>query len=293
MRSTDGGNSWAQIPGSKVVTFVSSFYFPPTGLVWVSTNGRGLWTLSLNRPANPNSGRCRFPEPRGGPVVQPPIVIDLATGSSQPFRGLDDPAVCPNCSVVVVRNGWITDFQVAGDEVREVAISGGTIFELDRSGREVPLAIPNVYQPGDGKLTARFKSGELKGPRRIRGLIFEGTRLRKAIASDTDLSFVPTRTPMIYVSGKAGASTLEAGEPVRVIGANFLPTAGGGEPVRILFDGQVAAEKVPVQDDGSFLIDIPVAHAPGEMIVTVEQRDGSRLSSERTVIDIATQDRAE
>jgi len=293
MRSTDGGNSWAQIPGSKVVTFVSSFYFPPTGLVWVSTNGRGLWTLSLNRPANPNSGRCRFPEPRGGPVVQPPIVIDLATGSSQPFRGLDDPAVCPNCSVVVVRNGWITDFQVAGDEVREVAISGGTIFELDRSGREVPLAIPNVYQPGDGKLTARFKSGELKGPRRIRGLIFEGTRLRKAIASDTDLSFVPTRTPMIYVSGKAGASTLETGEPVRVIGANFLPTAGGGEPVRILFDGQVAAEKVPVQDDGSFLIDIPVAHAPGEMIVTVEQRDGSRLSSERTVIDIATQDRAE
>jgi hypothetical protein len=55
----------------------------------------------------------------------------------------------------------------------------------------------------------------------------------------------------------------------------------------------VAAEKVPVQDDGSFLIDIPVAHAPGEMIVTVEQRDGNRLSSERTVIDIATQDRAE
>jgi hypothetical protein len=46
-------------------------------------------------------------------------------------------------------------------------------------------------------------------------------------------------------------------------------------------------------DDGSFLIDIPVAHAPGEMIVTVEQRDGNRLSSERTVIDIATQDRAE
>ena len=86
---------------------------------------------------------------------------------------------------------------------------------------------------------------------------------------------------------------LESGEPVRVIGANFLPAAGGGEPVRILFDGQVAAEKVPVRDDGSFSIEIPVTHAPGDLVVTVEQRDGRRLSSEKATIEIATQDRAE
>src|SRR5438876_880415 len=294
IRSTDGGNSWAQIPGSKAVTFVSSFYFPPTGAVWVSTNGRGLWTLNLNRQTGAKAGKCRFPE--GGirpPVVEPPIAIDFASGSSQPFQGLNDPVVCPNCSVVVVHNGWVTDLQMSDDSIREIAISGGTISQLDKSQREIPLAIPNIYRPGDGRLEGRIKTRELTASHRVRALILEGTRLKAVIASGTELSFVPTRTPMVYVLSKGGTSMLESGEPVRVIGANFLPAAGGGEPVRILFDGQVAAEKVPVRDDGSFSIDIPVTHAPGDLVVTVEQRDGRRLSSEKATIEIATQDRAE
>ncbi len=293
-RSTDSGNTWAQINGSKACTFVSSFYFPPSGQVWVSTNGRGLWTLNLNRQANPNT-KCRFPDPRGRPQVEPPVAIDFATSSGQPFKGMDDPAVCPACSIIVVHNGWITDLQMTDDNVREVAISGGTIAQVDRSGREVPLAIPNVYQPGDGKLTARIKSRELEGSRRIRGLVLEGTRLRMVIASDTDLQFAPSRTPMVFVSGTktAGMSSLEPGEPVRVIGTNFLPASGAGEPVRILFDGKVAAEKVPVRDDGSFSIDIPVTHLPGEMAVTAEQQDGRRLTRETATIDIVAQDRPE
>ncbi len=67
IESTDGGNTWARIAGSKAVTYVSSFYFPPTGPVWVSTNGRGLWTLNLIRQSGAKAGKCSFPGSRIGP----------------------------------------------------------------------------------------------------------------------------------------------------------------------------------------------------------------------------------
>ena len=294
IESTDNGNTWAQIPGSKAVTYVSSFYFPPTGPVWVSTNGRGLWTLNLKRPTA-NAGKCNFPEPRGVvPPVVPPVAIDFATGSSQPFQGVSDPAVCPGCSIVVVHNGWVTDLQMEGDDVREIAISGGTISQLDKSQREVPLVIPNVYRPGNGKLTGRIKSGELTGSRRIRALILEGTRLKAVIAADMELPFAPSRTPLVFASNatRAGASELGSGESVRVIGQNFVPASHAGEPVTILFDGEPVGKIVPVRDDGSFSIDIPVAHGPGELVVTAEQKDGRRLTSERAMIDVIASNRA-
>jgi photosystem II stability/assembly factor-like uncharacterized protein len=295
IESTDGGNTWAQIAGSKNVTYVSSFYFPPTGAVWVSSDGRGLWTLNLTRHTGANAVRCEFPGGRiAPPVVEPPVAIDFSTGSSQPFQGLNDPAVCPGCSIVVVHNGWVTDLQMEGDNVREIAISGGTISQLDRSGREVPLAIPNVYRPGNGKLTGRIKSGELTGSRRIRALILEGTRLKAVIAADMELPFAPLRTPMVFASNatRAGASELGSGESVRVIGQNFVPASHAGEPVTILFDGEPVGKSVPVRDDGSFSIDIPLAHGPGELVVTAEQKDGRRLTRERAMIDVIAQDRS-
>ncbi len=182
---------------------------------------------------------------------------------------------------------------MAGDNVREIAISGGTISQLDNSQREVPLVIPNIYRPGNGKLEDRIKNGEIIGARRIRGLILEGTRLRSVIAAGTELPFAPSRTPLVFAfnASKAGASELETGESVRVIGTNFVPAARAGEPVTIFFDGEVVGKNVPVRDDGSFSIDIPLTHAPGELVVKVEQRDGQRLTTERATLGIATADR--
>ena len=65
IRSTDGGNQWSRIPDSQHITSVSSFFFPPTGAIWVSTSGRGLWQLRVERRGAP--GTCRFPQPPAGP----------------------------------------------------------------------------------------------------------------------------------------------------------------------------------------------------------------------------------
>lgn len=295
IESTDGGNTWAQIPGSKNVTYVSSFYFPPTGEVWVSSNGRGLWRLNLTRHSGANAPRCEFP---GGrivpPVVEPPLTVDLSSGSSQPFSGLNDPAVCAACSIVVVRNGWITDLQMSGDTIREIAISGGTVSQIDKSQREIPLAIPNVYRPGDGKLKGRIKSRESMAGRRVRALIIEGNHLKAVVASGAGLPFAPSRTPLVFLSNanRNGASEVSSGEAVRVIGSNFVPSSRAGEPVNIYFDSEPTGKTAPVKDDGSFSVDVPVAHPPGELAVRVEQRDGSRLTSERATIEVTARDRS-
>src|SRR6185295_10408946 len=62
IRSADGGLTWAQVPGSKGATIVTSFFFPPTGPIWMSTYGRGLWQVTSRRTP-PSSGRCEFPQP--------------------------------------------------------------------------------------------------------------------------------------------------------------------------------------------------------------------------------------
>lgn len=291
MRSTDGGNTWQRIDGSTLVANVSSFYFPPTGWVWVSTDGRGLWTLSLGR--NGTKGNCSFPSPPGnGNLDNTILAIDAATGANHELKGLDDPALCSGCTVIVVRNGWVTDVQRSDDTLRGFAVSGGTVYQLNRAGKEVPLTVPNTYQPGDGKLRRIIPPNAPTGTRRIRGLVLEGNRLRYVIASRVDLPFAPQRTPKLYLfsASQPGRSSVGPGEEVRVMGVNFLPTSRSAGPVQISFDGQVVAKQVRVGANGSFSVDLPVQHLPGELQATAEQQDAHRLTVTKALIDVIAQD---
>jgi hypothetical protein len=293
IRSTDGGSTWTQIPESQAVTFTTSFYFPPTGAIWVSTTGRGLWTLSLDRQKGGTSGRCHFPDPPAGGIGgSGGVILDPNNGSRQPFRGMDDPAVCPECSVVVMRNGWVTDIRQSGGSIQEIAISGGTISQIGRTGREIPLAIPNAYRAGDPKLDGRFSLRGLGEGERVRGLVVEGSRLRSLIVASTELPFAPARVPMVYAfSSRTGGSIVRSGETVRVIGMNFLPSTQPDQGVRMLFDDKQAAEGVEVGPDGSFKLDLPVRRSRGEVLIRAEQRDGNRLTTESTLIDVFSDDR--
>lgn len=296
IRSTDGGNTWARIPGSKFVTYVSSFFFPPAGSVWVSSNGRGLWTLSLDRHANGPAGtRCHFP---GSRVIPPfPVdtiyLIDASTGAQAPITGPGDSAICAGCTLIVTRNGWVTDLERSGDSLTQIAISGGTISEVDRAGRERALTIPNVYRAGNGQLGGKAPRGAVRGSRRVRGLVLRGAHVVSLLTSEGELPFAPSRAPAVFVRGAKGGSSAIAGDSVRVTGTSFVPPSRGGAPVRILFDDQLVAAVVPVRDDGSFTIVLPVRRPPGELVVTAEQRDGRRLSTERASIDVIGNDRGE
>jgi 2-polyprenyl-6-methoxyphenol hydroxylase-like FAD-dependent oxidoreductase len=88
---------------------------------------------------------------------------------------------------------------------------------------------------------------------------------------------------------KAIPSIVESGESVRVSGAGFVP----GSPVTLRFDGVEIRGDVAVGADGTFSVTLPVAHAPGELDVTVEQRDGQRTTVAHAMIDVAGTDQVE
>ncbi len=290
IQSRDGGRTWARTSGSEKVTHISSFFFPPTGDIWISSSGRGLWTLGIDRNTGDDAKRCPFPDPPpGGPPRDTLIVLDPATGTGHPFLGMQDPLVCPRCSVALVKNGWVTGIQLVGDTIRELAIAGGTLFQLDRSGKEVSLTVPNVYRDGDGRLGDRAFARGIASNRQVRALVLEGGVLRGVISSRDEVPFAPARTPLVYalaVANAGDASSVRSGERVRITGRGFLPSAGSAQPLRIHFDGEEVAPRVPVRADGTFSIDLPMARPRGPVVIWVEQRDGLRATRERTSIEV-------
>jgi len=295
IRSADGGNTWKRVDGSRAATLISSFYFPPTGNVWMSTNGRGLWTLDLDRRGSSSGRLCRFPTRPPRDVHDSTVVVNPATGVARAFSGLGDSVVCRVCSVVMVREGWVSDLRMSGDVVQEIAITSGRVSQVDRTGRETPLSVPNVYMPGYGRFRGRPYARSLTGDRRVRALVLQGARLVGLVAAEGELPFAPPNLPIVHVLnvGKGGThSAVEVGDFVRVIGSGFLSASGGQSQVRLFSDGRPMPQSVAVGANGSFTVQLPVHRGPGELVVTAEQRDGRRLTIARGTIDVLPKDRA-
>ena len=165
IRSADGGLTWKRVAGSPVVTYVTSFYFPPTGQIWMSSYGRGLWTLSVDRE-RPAGSRCAFPSPPG--TVEPPLEVESSTasifvanadtsGTSSVVRSGDSAAVYGSgfipgkgpAGVDLLVGG---DTAVAGVEVR----TDGTFFQRVRVRRGPGiLDVTAVQRDGRRVLTDR------------------------------------------------------------------------------------------------------------------------------------------
>jgi len=116
--------------------------------------------------------------------------------------------------------------------------------------------------------------------------------VKAVIASEQPLAFAPARTPRVFAQNAdphAVPSIVGSGEAVRVSGAGFVP----GNPVTIRFDGVEVGRDVEVGADGTFSVTLPVAHTPGELDVTAEQRDGKRTTIEHATIDVSATDEEE
>ena len=217
IRSADGGLTWAQVPGSKFATIVTSFFFPPTGPIWMSTYGRGLWQVTSDRTP-PASGRCEFPRPPGSVQQPSPSVVIMRTGGTpRAFGGLQDEAVCTTCTVLLVHDGWITDIE-GDDSVRTVATSGGYVEQRLRNGREAPVTVENtVREDESGGLRRRVSGGA--DERRVRGLILDGNRLVAYIAGGAPPAIAPLRMPAVFVRTMPD-------DNVQILGFQFLPGTG-------------------------------------------------------------------
>ena len=291
-RSTDGGHHWKTVKHSKQIANLSSFYFPPTGPIFVSTYGRGLWELVLNR----RHRSCHLP--RLGPMQEAvPTIVDPSTGARIPFKDFGNPEICPACQFIVVLNGSINEITMDGSQVTQIGISGGSIYQLDSARHEVPLQIPNVYTTTPGRLTGNLVLSSLQKEKvPIRGVIVEGKTLKGIIASQAQLPFKPSRIPYARafsddVSG--GVAKTPPGGTITLEGEGFAPDLNGENTLRVLLGGETLAENVKVDADGRFRVQINVKKMPGDYEVVIEQRDGKRLSQHKTFIKVVTGDRRE
>lgn len=152
---------------------------------------------------------------------------------------------------VVLQQGWTPAgvcrdtlrlaTKLFSERIKEIAIASGTIFQLDRSGRESVLSVPNTYRPGYGHFPGRGFDRSLTGDRRVRALVLEGGRLVAVVASIGELPFAPARSPTVTVINARNAGTysaVEVGDQVSVIGSGFLPSSSKERRVQVLFDGR-------------------------------------------------------
>jgi hypothetical protein len=282
IRSADGGRTWAQVRGSKNATIVTSFFFPPSGPIWMSTYGRGLWRINVDRAAPPSS-RCEFPRPPGDMAQPEPTSVMLRIGgTSRPFRGLSDSVICATCTVFVVYDGWITD--VEGDPaVRAVATSSGHVEQRRADGREAPVTIANSFRDAESeRLRARLRR-EITDERHVRGLVLDGTRLVAFLVGSTPLPIAPVRNPAVIARSIGSDSVL-------VRGFNFL-TGQGERGVTVLVAQDTVTRDVRVGADGRFEARIRMQRrAPGFVIVTVLQRDGLRTTLATASLQIVSRE---
>ena len=163
IRSTDGGLTWKRVDGSAVATTISSFYFPPSGEIWLSTYGRGLWRLTVDRRP-PTTGRCSFPTPPGKTTQPvPPVILARRHGPSvfvlSTARSGTSSMVQTGDTVAVFGYGF-----AAGSGTAGVAVTFGTDtvarrVTVGRDGR-FSMRLPLNAGPGILSVTARQGDGK-------------------------------------------------------------------------------------------------------------------------------------
>ena len=279
IRSADGGLTWAQVRGSKRATIVTSFFFPATGTIWMSTYGRGLWKVNVDR-APPTSGRCSFPgQPGDVNDPLPPVAIARGGGAPRPFTGLQDSIVCPACTVLLAYDGWITDIE--GDaEIQFVSTWDGHVEQRDRSGREVPVTVANRVRLEESDRLRRMR-GNSADERHVRGLVLNGRRLVALLMSRDQLPIASLRKPAIFTRTLPGDS-------VQILGFQFLPGKVG---VTLLVEQDTVATGITVGADGRFDTRVHVPRrAPGIVFVKAFQVDGLRTTVATTRLQVVARE---
>lgn len=205
------------------------------------------------------------------------MVILRAGGAPRPFGGLRDSAVCPTCTVFLVRDGWITDVEGDG-ELRAVATSGGHVEQRRRDGREVPPTVANRVRDDESDgLRGRVRGVTADGSH-VRGLVLDGTRLVAFLVGSAPLPVAPLRAPALFVRPLPGDS-------VQLLGFQFPPGARQ-HGVTVLVEGDTVASGVAVGADGRFDTRARVRRPPGWVVVTAVQQDGLRTTLATTNLQV-------
>ncbi|MEZ5332184.1 MAG: hypothetical protein R2991_09075 [Thermoanaerobaculia bacterium] len=300
LRSTDGGLGWKHVDYSERITNLSSIFFPDRGSLWVSSYGRSLWQVPIQRPARRSTSvghgpfRCvGRPQPPldWPPDLDPPIAlwIDVASGARTPWKGLEAIPTCPECRWITVAWGRFT--RLGGED--GLAVSGGVLRAepapeaavVQEEPRIPPIDLrPTPLDAGDRLLAGL--AGEGLSVRAV--LLGPAGEARALVASSAEL-FTGDREPVTLQlpGGEAGGALTGSANGAILLGSGFDPAA---PPPTLLLDGRELDIAVAVDATGRFSLELPIDLPPGVYTLEAVQRTADGLRAERTELRVAPAD---
>lgn len=289
MVSTNRGTSWAKVPGSEKVTYITSINWLAPGKAMVSTYGRGLWTLTRTFRLPPIFRYCRLPcwlrvFPWGDD--ERPAIIDP----------LWDPVPERLQRSLIVVDGRILGAKTDGTRLTELTVTPGS--QLAWRGRGEPPAF--TLRTADRWQGFPFKrlSAAMAQREPIIGIAFGSKdqpigliRSNRMVSAAVLPQEKPRPSPPERPEPKEVTQSPYASLPVvEIVGAGAANRVASGQPIVIRarnirardlvvlrIDGQIAARGTPAVD-GTVTFRARAPMEKGIHTITVEEANGRVLA---------------
>ncbi|MCB9234803.1 MAG: hypothetical protein H6581_24330 [Bacteroidia bacterium] len=276
MRSTDGGATWAKLPGTDVIPFISSFYFEGNKKVVISSYGRGLWRYTFTDECTDLTI----------PIISNPVLYPAGPwiryqGVWIPIRDLNNPDVCPRCGFLFQKEGEIRGYRGGKEGIEEVYYRGSEPVFQNWQGEQMqaPFKLVEGDEMGelarDEEVNQILKNQDIK----VHGLyfgedgqaapIFSAKPLSPSDLPEFKVRFAPVSLNMDLATGKSyGKQNL-----ITLSAKKFNPQF----PFRANLNGQEIdlKQELKFEENGdfSFLLDFPLQPGVINTLTIVQETD--------------------
>ncbi|HWS72767.1 MAG TPA: hypothetical protein VN605_11660, partial [Thermoanaerobaculia bacterium] len=273
---------------------VTGIFTTPT-LTYVSSYGRGLWTID---------------EPW---IIRPPIIINLCAirpilciirFPADPEQYVFDPDQWPHRDVIYAVNGRILGIDAADGPIASIDVTPGTLL-LRPNAPDAPLPFQVVEtEKGRGFYGMKAADAALQKNEVINGLLLSGGKLESLVSMQKPLAkedllagATPKRAPIrrqprVVLAGNVPGSGIAIVSRDRAtIAVTVFDIDPDGAPAIVLVDG-VAIDQLPVSPKGVLGVTVKLPPlAIGKHTLEVRQKSG-RATSQFLVTDAEDEERS-
>ena len=251
--SVDRGNTWRPIFGSEAMRYITGFFFTPNGKVYVSTYGRGLWTIDM---------WWRYQEVPIIPICGFSYGDCIVRLRPDPSQNVIKDLSWREHNVLVVFGGHINGLVRSGDTVKSITVTPNASYRLYTVDKQSEPEITESKE-GAGFQDDAAADYALKNQEVITGVIFKGSQPIGYLTSKAEFKLdqepvavkagkeVPADKPgsgLPYLSistrSPIGPGMVQAGGVVQLFAKGLIQ----GTPVEVRLDGQTVTQATVDQD---------------------------------------------
>lgn len=187
--SCDDGSSWEHFKGTENIPTITSFYFNSNNNVVISSYGRGLWNLKIDK-CNPLDGGISTQTESLKKIDEPVLYTN---GVISPLRDVNIDASCYTCNFQVVQGGNINaDFVARNNKsvnrISKAETDGGTLQFFNNNNDFKSPAITSVKTTAVNNVVKdEIVKGLLDAKLSARGMLLKSDTLLGFIFSKSEI----------------------------------------------------------------------------------------------------------